>query len=707
MKRRILFWGLVMALVLSLVSCKKEIDFYTLSEDEQIDYLIDAFERVFEKGDALFAECKTANEFGKHLGAITSIKGVNDAYVDGSSVFIDMVNGSTISYMYTPAPLALEEIPASLAKDVSMAPTRSESYPDPGVVNHFSEYKKACLINQQSNDESRDYIPQYLFPNAREALENIGIEVEEVLSPTRVFFQKDIYQYDIVYLITHGGYNSRTGRHWLLTSEPLGWRDKTRDFFRMQFLGSHPEDIGIVDEVHDGDSVEVKYLMISNEDIASAEHQFTNPGRAIVFNSACQSLLGNDNLWEAFKQRGAGFYIGYDETNSYGKLGGMYYFGRLSSGMSLLNALNDLPEYIRIDHETEEDEAGNVREYDALMLYRMDDGSDMESVCIARPSVIGHEYCSNKDQLDVELKGSASLYAPPYLVYRDRQTNETEFYDYEFSYSLFRYGFCISETPEISEGRMLDPVKKGDDLFQYQPYQVNFSVIAEDLKSEKQYYVWSYVFDGKDYIFGERYSFVTKRINQVIPVDILEELEKHIPVHDGVNPPNVEGQYVFSPMTLTYSTHGYKPGDVFADTYVQFYNQDDTNNSLDYKEAQKSLGEAVGTGAFISGEGNEFSVFFNTEGVTYFSDYNVYTKEALVLTGTKTEKGIADFYYGFVMLEKSDDPKEHIVPVGTIRVFRDGDGLGAPVNYFGNQTSRLSKDFMYNPGKLPGLLEAR
>ena len=165
-----------------------------------------------------------------------------------------------------------------------------------------------------------------------------------------------------------------------------------------------------------------------------------------------------------------------------------------------------------------------------------------------------------------------------------------------------------------------------------------------------------------------------ERFDQIIPEEILAQIEEHMPIFDGSNPPNIEGEYLASPWVLAYDVQNqFEVGHLFDDEYLKFYNQDMVNNTIDLIEKQ-STSVAVGTGSFISGEGTHFTIYFNTEGVTSFTEYDVTWKEALVISGTKTSSGIGNLYYGFVLLEKSDDPIPKIVDVGHYRVLKDKDG---------------------------------
>lgn len=85
----------------------------------------------------------------------------------------------------------------------------------------------------------------------------------------------------------------------------------------------------------------------------------------------------------------------------------------------------------------------------------------------------------------------------------------------------------------------------------------------------------------------------------------------------------------------------------------------------------------------------------------------IYTKTALVISGTKTNTGIKGIRYAFVMVEKGDDPDTKLMDEGVFRVFEDGDGLALiatwPANINGLQKlpdiSDLNSIFAYKKKK--------
>lgn len=166
------------------------------------------------------------------------------------------------------------------------------------------------------------------------------------------------------------------------------------------------------------------------------------------------------------------------------------------------------------------------------------------------------------------------------------------------------------------------------------------------------------------------------KIDDVLPPDMQDDLLPWIPIYKGTTPPNIEGAYIIDPFTTVYcqdeGNGGYSPGDVVSSEYIKFSNQNMTFNTIDIAEQSASGSSSqTGTGAFISGTGNNFSAFFNTIGTSH----GISTKTALIISGTKTQKGIANLRYAFVMVEKGSDPSHILMDEGVFRVFEDGDGL--------------------------------
>lgn len=179
------------------------------------------------------------------------------------------------------------------------------------------------------------------------------------------------------------------------------------------------------------------------------------------------------------------------------------------------------------------------------------------------------------------------------------------------------------------------------------------------------------------------------KINAIISPALLDTLKKKgVVINEGLQPPLIEGIYIVSPNMLLspYSNQdSYKKGDIF-DTYrYKFYSQDARLLSIkcDFK-SEKGSDTGVGVGSFISGYGNKFTIFSEEVGVSS----NIPYKRISIFSGEITSSGIKDFQKAFIIKEKTgDDNNTKLIPVGTGRVFVDGDGLASKTNVYGGRQS--------------------
>lgn len=266
-----------------------------------------------------------------------------------------------------------------------------------------------------------------------------------------------------------------------------------------------------------------------------------------------------------------------------------------------------------------------------------------------------------------------------------------------------RFGFYVNTSGNPNESNAYDmygTFKSGDSGYFYG----NLS----GLESNTVYYYRGYVtFNGATY-YGEVKTFVTeidKRLD--IPEEILTKIGGYIPIYSGKNPPNVEGTYFVDPHETVYcedykpSWTKYYPGYIVNSYYFRFSNQDMVNNTVDFADIDVS-GEYydIGDGAFISGTGNNFTAFFNIEGV----EKGIRTKRELLISGTKTADGIKDLYYGFVMVEKGYDPNGALMEEGMFRIFKDQDDLSINSDWpgwFARTRTSKTRNGNQNLGKSP------
>ena len=629
----------------------------------------------------------------EYADKIRAIKGVEEVYFNESTtMFVKIKDFRTISYSYFPEPdeSSFETMKQQVAQRVKAA---TEADEDDIVYSHQGFTDAKLLVVNQQTDRQHSKLSGGVV---RSLFQKLGFETDTVNSPDIEFFRNGIFDCDYLFLITHGIYNNEKRRHWVATSVPVERDSKGKliPSFWEKYKDYSDEFV----------SFDYDVVIVSEDFINSTSKQFNHPGEGIVFNVACQSMKGpntngsdtiDTSFADVFIRKGAGIYLGYDETNWRGQVAGLEFYSKLLMGMSVIHSFSFLTG--GLEHE-------NHKKFWAdLILYP--DNDTFTQRCINRPN-ISWEDKSDDNGLQIDLH-AANLYT--YYIHATSY-DSWEFINNNSSLSKlpFKYGFELSLSEKFTDiaGRLEKKAGDNELGIPYLEYTESLTYNATEsnsmIKPETTYWARAYVYDGSGYNYSEPVTFTTgkyERIDQVIPSDIRDQMEPYINIYDGNNPPNIEGEYIASPLELVYSSQGYSPGDIFADLYFKFYNQNMHNNTLDYREKQSSS-EATGAGAFISGEGNNFSVFFNTEGVNHFSDFDINTKTALIVSGTLTEGGIRNMEYAFVMVDKSDDPNHRIIDVGSFRIFHDQDGY-SPVSNWSGAKRRVEG---YNP-TLPSYLD--
>ena len=163
----------------------------------------------------------------------------------------------------------------------------------------------------------------------------------------------------------------------------------------------------------------------------------------------------------------------------------------------------------------------------------------------------------------------------------------------------------------------------------------------------------------------------------VIPPDLLEDLLRlGIEINHGNNPPCIEGTFFVSPQVLVRSnfTDSSSPGHLFADMELTFSNQNNARMTVDVDFIYHSiLADGTGANSFITGSGNNFSVFSDTSGTTRggfpFRSVEIYS-------GKISPSGIMNFQRVLIITMEAPDT----IRRGQGRLFRDEDGFSERIS---------------------------
>ena len=154
----------------------------------------------------------------------------------------------------------------------------------------------------------------------------------------------------------------------------------------------------------------------------------------------------------------------------------------------------------------------------------------------------------------------------------------------------------------------------------------------------------------------------------IIPEATLRQIrDQGMPIHEGKNPPNIEGIYLLDNLRFHYSSDphdDFQKGDGTAKYKYKFYDQKGVKVKSDYKEV-RFRETATGTGVIISGSGSKFTAFVEHSAVTL----GVRNKDVYILSGEITSEGIKNLVLTLTVTEKQDTGNQ-IMKVGVYRIFK-------------------------------------
>lgn len=588
-------WLLAVAL-LFIASCTQRQDPDQLDEEEYAQ-AVENLVSVATSVESYFQESQSVDDMVARMDEIKSIEGVVDAYATETCFYIDIEGWGVIGYPFDrdfdAVPADFD--PAILKEITSMVPVRSGDEDAPIIVN--GDYK-ACVMNAQHKER------QWTRPVADaviEMFEKCGIEADLYDDPTLSFFRTDIFKYNLIFIIGHGSFDTRSGLHWIETSETLEIPD---DFLTERILLQDSDLVSLIfgDPLHNGYHSDEVFLSRSKESregntgivfqyyvtekwIQNAPDSFSEKGKAVLFMVPCQSLMGepskkdkdghtydheandrrvrliDDSMAQVFFDKGAGLYIGYDESSSeLAQFGGMHFFARLLSGYSFEQALNDLPTpendmallYHKTDYEPNptyvfekmrdynDDGTVIIREWDVARHILTDNGFDMSAY------VVSPAMTSNLSEgMDGYVFSAIASYSPDVALHFEDYWNIT--YDTPFSFvndNRPQYGFTISkgDIPTLGDSYPATLSRNAEThrvFFQLERRLDKFSPNTE-------YHVWPYIAYDNTYNYGKEIVFTTGDAVPSVPVPEAVDMGlsvKWASFNVGATKPEEHGQY--------------------------------------------------------------------------------------------------------------------------------------------------------------------
>ena len=304
-----------------------------------------------------YSSCTSLQQLESHLDEIRNIDGVKSAYSDGNtSLYVDIFGSPSVSFDYFPLDLSNDHLTLPEYKElIKRIQAGSKDFLNTNTKERFS-YNTFTVANQLENDVVDANNIKWITDMAIDMFKYAGFNNVKYSSPTVDFFLNGIFDNDMVFLITQGSYDKEMDIHWLLTSSVAGTYNNNRKCYILSraytkykdYLKSAYVAFSFCTEKRWYGDEKLIYFKVSDQFILASQKSFLNRGHAIVFNTACQSMGGengpNDGLAKAFFNKGARAYLGYDNNVKKGVAicGGLQFFSRLISGMSIKDAYGSL-----------------------------------------------------------------------------------------------------------------------------------------------------------------------------------------------------------------------------------------------------------------------------------------------------------------------------------------------------------------------------
>ncbi len=490
--------------------------------------------------DSFYLEYDSVEEMSQQIDEVKRIEGVVDAYATETCFYVDIDGWGIIGYLYDDYYDAGLELNTELPNQIrSLSGTRSAGSASTRLNGEYN----ACIMNAQHQERMWT---QEVVKATEEMFKKSGVSVSVNNSPNLDFFKTDIYDYNLVFIIAHGEYDDKKDLHWLQTAESFKKETLLYDIFGEQFdelkenwyekIKDDQIRLFHRKETRNGIRGIVSSYSISEKYIEKSSKSFTENGKAVIFMVPCQSLKGNskthngkridDSIAEALFSKGAGLYIGYDESSSaLAQFGGMRFFASLLSGMSFEKAL-DFPKSDQalkehwpegstytFEHAKDYNKDGTLnREWDVNQHVLTSNGFKMESFIIS-------PYMISEDNPYVSDNGyyfsACANYCPDVSLYLadcfHYYSGEAAPATIDFSFvndDRPQYGFAISKGNEISYGACYPATVEWYSIFQQA--NLEFFLPFESLEPGSEYHVWPYIAVGNSFNYGEPIVFTTE-----------------------------------------------------------------------------------------------------------------------------------------------------------------------------------------------------
>lgn len=528
------------------------IRFAKINEEQSEKNFVSAMTVLFP----IIKSCESIYDIERKIDIIKNVEGIEKAWCDGHQLFVAIAQDAVYSFHFNHD--------GDLTERNLIAQIRALKPRLANIVKSDGSQLKAVIVNQQHNDEHRNHFIDEEYLPLKNTFLSCGIAADYVPSPTIDFFYDNcqnpedaehlnIYDYDIIFLVTHGSYDDIyfLNEHWygdkvssynlkghgISSSEvlfmvesasqdaddqPHAWVDYYHRLKKWRKDNSYKDatDLQInVDFNHEQRNNQ--WYWVAHPTLTEfffrdiAQGHFSNPN-SVFFNSACQSLKGDNNspsdsFAEKMFAHGLGLYMGYTETDSYGKRCAPELFSNmLKYNWSLEKAYQELPKYYQ------EETVDNIKE-EGITLTTEEEIKLAENLEGAQLRfVYNHE---NREM-------SSNLFIlPPHTEEIDNEKATREYNQsttvtvngeatfLSFDDNVIKAGFAVTFYDPVGNTQYVDAEI---DPICYENNVYKFSTKLENLERNRTYQYSAYTYDGINYNYGNVCSFKIDKLNELM-----------------------------------------------------------------------------------------------------------------------------------------------------------------------------------------------
>lgn len=175
-------------------------------------------------------------------------------------------------------------------------------------------------------------------------------------------------------------------------------------------------------------------------------------------------------------------------------------------------------------------------------------------------------------------------------------------------------------------------------------------------------------------------------ILNVIPDTLQHVFGSGININQGYLPPNIEGEFIFSPKTrvMTSVETEYWPLNIVEpDVKIKFIDQHNRVATFIHFEENETRTDTV----YVIGHDSKFTVYYQENKILDYGWYEIKYKRGIIYSGIMKEDGIRALTYASVIMEVEDELAgygyhEEAWPVGTFFIYKDGDGVSQKEEWY-------------------------